>query len=73
MQTITCDVCRKKVDEPINGRTFFHYAEHEVCEACRDNLEMQVKSTIRTKDPFSYEWFNKLLLDNLAKSVSKSK
>ena len=73
MQTITCDVCRKKVDEPISGRSFFHYAEHEVCEACKDSLETQVRSIIRTKDPFSYEWFNKLLLDSLEKSISKGK
>jgi hypothetical protein len=73
MQTITCDICRKKVDEAITGRTFFYLAEHNICEACKDNLEVQIKQTVRTKDPFSYEWYNKLMLDCLGKSVSRGK
>ena len=73
MQTITCDVCRKKVDDPVTGRTFFYFGEHNVCEPCKDNLEVQVKNTVRTKDPFSYEWYKKMLLDSLTKSVSKGR
>ena len=73
MQTITCDVCRKKVDDSFTGRTFFYFAEHNVCEACRDNMESQIKSTVRTKDPFSYDWYNKVVVDTFAKAVSKGK
>ena len=73
MQTITCDVCRKKVDNPINDRTFFYVAQFNVCEACKDNLEFQIKPTVRTKNPFSYEWYGKLIQDSLTKSVSKGK
>jgi len=73
MLTINCDVCRKKVDEPITGRTFFYFAQYNVCEACRDNLEVQIKPTVRNKDPFDYEWYGKLIADNLSKSVSKGK
>ena len=73
MQTISCDVCRKKVDEAITGRTFFYHGQHNVCEACHDNMEVQIKSTVRTKEPFSYEWYNKLMMDSLGKSVSKGK
>jgi len=73
MQVITCDVCRKKVDDPMTGRTFFYYSQYEVCEACKDNLEVQIKSTVRTKDPFSYEWYGKLINDSLTKAVSKGR
>ena len=73
MQTISCDVCRKKVDDPMTGRTFFYFGQFNVCEACKDNLETQIKATVRTKDPFSYEWYGKLIADNLAKSVSKGR
>jgi len=73
MQTISCDVCKKKVDNPITNRTFFYLASNNICEACKDNLEVQLKPSVRTKDPFSYEWYNKLILDNLSKSVSKGK
>ena len=73
MQTITCDVCKKKVDNSFTDRNFFYFAEHNVCEACRDNMEAQIKATMRTKDPFSYEWYNKLRLDCFQKSVSKGR
>jgi len=73
MQTIVCDVCKKKMDDPITNRTFFYFAEHSVCENCRDNLEAQIKPTVRTKDPFSYEWYRKLIGDSLSKSVSKGR
>jgi hypothetical protein len=73
MQTISCDVCRKRVDNSITGRTFFYLGEHNICEACKDNLEFQIKPTVRTKDPFSYEWYTRLIMDSLSKSVSKGK
>ena len=73
MQTITCDVCKKKVDDPFTDRTFFYRAQVCICETCKDNLEFQIKSTVRTKDPFSYEWYNKLIEDSLAKSIQKGK
>jgi len=73
MQTIICDVCKKKMDDPITNRTFFYYAEHSVCEACKDNLEFQMKPTVRSKDPFSYEWYNKFVGDSFGKAVQKGK
>jgi len=73
MQIVYCDVCKKKVENSFNGRTFFYYGEHSVCEPCKDNLESQVKSTIRAKEPFSYEWYNKYIDDSLAKAIQKGK
>jgi len=73
MQTIACDVCKKKVEDAFTGRTFFYFAEHSVCESCKDNLESQIKSAVRGKDPFAYEWYNKFVGDALGKSVQKGK
>ena len=73
MQTITCDACKKKVDNPFTDRTFFYVGQHNICEACKVNLDEQIRSTVRTKDPFDYQWYSKLIMDNLAKSVSKGK
>jgi len=73
MQSVYCDVCKKKVENSISNRTFFYLAEHSVCEPCKDNLEIQMKPTVRTKDPFSYEWYNKLVGDSLVKAVQKGK
>jgi len=73
MQTINCDVCKKKIDNPITDRTFFYVSKHSICESCRDNLEAVLKSAVRTKDPFSYEWYDKMIFEHLAKSVSKGR
>jgi len=73
MKTLTCDVCRKKMDNPITGRTYFHLAHRDLCEACKDDLEFLVKPTVRTKDPFSYEWYNQLVQDSIEKAIQKGK
>jgi hypothetical protein len=73
MKTITCDVCRKKVEEPIVSRNYFHLAHRDLCEACKDDLELQIKPTVRTKDPFNYDWFDKLVQESIEKAIQKGK
>ena len=73
MITVSCDVCRKKMDDPVTGRTFFYVASHSICEPCKENLESQIRSTMRTKDPFAMDWYEKLLNDSLNKAVQKGK
>jgi hypothetical protein len=73
MQNVSCDICKKKVDNPMSGRSFFYYAEHSVCESCKDNLELQVKSAIRTKDPYSFDWYSKFVGDSITKAIQKGK
>ena len=73
MKTVTCDVCKKKVEEPVHRRNYFHLAHRDLCESCNDNLEFQIKPTIRTHDPFSYEWYNNLVQDSIEKAIQKGK
>jgi len=73
MQTITCDVCKKKIEDAVTGRTFFYFAEHSICEPCKDNLDVQLRTALRGKDPFTYEWYAKVVGDNISKSISKGK
>ena len=73
MQTISCDVCRKKIDDPITGLSFFYIGVHSICESCHDNLESTIKSTIRNKEPYAFDWYDKLLNDSLDKAVQKGK
>jgi hypothetical protein len=73
MQTITCDTCKKKVDDSKTGNALFYYANHSVCEVCKDNLELQIKTAIREKEPFSYEWYEKCVDDTITKSIQKGK
>jgi len=73
MITISCDVCKKKLDSPITGRDIFYYANHSICEPCKDNFEFQVKSTVRNKEPYATEWYEKYIGDSLDKAVSKGR
>ena len=73
MKTLTCDVCQNVLESPVPGRNYFHLAHRDLCESCRDKLELQVKPTIRTKAPFSYEWFTKVYQENIEKAIQKGK
>ncbi|MDR1238957.1 MAG: hypothetical protein LBK27_02485 [Treponema sp.] len=73
MKTLTCDVCRKTMQQPVTGRTFFHFAHRDVCESCRDALEITLRPAVRAKNPFNYEWYNRLLGDSLEKAVQRGK
>jgi len=73
MKVLSCDICKKKLDNPVTGRTYFHLAHRDVCESCKDSLEFAIKPTVRTKDPFSYDWYNKMYFDVMEKGVQKGK
>jgi len=73
MITITCDICKKKMDNPITGVTFHYYSNHSICEPCKDSLELQTKYAVRDKEPFLYDWYNKHMADALNKAVQKGK
>jgi len=73
MQIISCDVCKKKMDNLITGFTFFYIGKHSICESCKDNLELSIKSTVRNKEPFAMDWYDKLIDDSLEKAVQKGR
>jgi hypothetical protein len=73
MQSFYCDICKKKIDNPTSGTSFFYYAEHSICEPCKDNLEFQIKPAIRAKDPYTVDWYNKLVGDSISKAIQKGK
>ena len=73
MKTLTCDICKKKMEDPVTNRNFFHLEHRDLCEGCTDGLELQIKNTIRAKAPFGYEWYNKFVMDSVEKAIQKGK
>jgi hypothetical protein len=73
MQTIVCDVCKKKMDDPVTNKNFFYFGKHSICEPCRDGLDLVIRPVIRSKDPFVTDWYEKFVDDTLEKSVQKGK
>jgi hypothetical protein len=71
MKTLVCDVCKKTIQEPVVGRNYFHYAHRDICESCKDELELHLRPVIRTKQPFNYEWFDRVTQDSIEKAIQK--
>ena len=73
MELNYCDVCQNAVDPAVPTRTFFRVADIDICEACKDDLELAVKDTIRGKQPFDYGWYDELTMRILQEGVLKHK
>ena len=73
MRTLTCDVCKKVIQSPVQDRNYFVIAQRDICEPCHDKLELQLKPVIRTKSPFDYEWYNGLLQESIEKAMEEGK
>jgi hypothetical protein len=48
-------------------------AHRDICESCHDQLEASIKPVVRTKQPFDYGWYHKLVQENIEKAVQKGK
>jgi len=73
MVSIYCDACKKKMDDPQPNKDFFYYAGFGVCEECKDKLEYQVKPQVRAREPFSMEWYEKVINDTFGKAAQKGR
>ena len=73
MKTLTCDVCKQIIQQPVHLRNYFHLAHRDICEPCKDALELVLKPVIRTKTPFDYEWFYRLQSDLIEKAIQQGK
>ena len=73
MEVNYCDVCKKPVENPLPSRSIFRVADIDICESCKDDYELAVKTTIRGKQPFDYSWFDELSLKILREGMQKGK
>jgi hypothetical protein len=48
-------------------------AHRDICESCHDKLEVVLKPVVRTKQPFTYDWYLKLISESIEKAVQKGK
>jgi len=73
MKAIYCDVCKKAIENPIPTRTIFHFTDMDVCETCKDELDVAMKATVRTKAPFNYDWHDEVVLKILRDGVQRGR
>jgi hypothetical protein len=48
-------------------------AHRDICEPCHDQLEALIKPVVRTKQPFTYDWYTKLVQESIEKAIQKGK
>ncbi len=72
MKTLTCDVCKKAIHAPLKDRNYFHIEHRDLCEACKDKLEVSIKATMRKKHPFNYAWYERLMMDTIETAIKKN-
>jgi len=73
MKAIICDVCKKAVQQPIHRRNYFHLGHRDLCESCKEELDLVLRPVIRTREPFNYEWFNQVQQDLIEKAMEQGK
>lgn len=73
MEVNYCDVCKKPIETPLPGRSIFRVADIDICEPCKDELELAIKATMRGKQPFDYGWYDELSLKILREGIQKGK
>ncbi|WP_304241162.1 hypothetical protein [Gracilinema caldarium] len=73
MKTLVCDVCKRVIQNPIKDRNYFHIKDRDLCEPCKDQLEMVLKPVVRNKHPFNYEWYERIMTESIEKAVQKGK
>ena len=73
MRSLNCDVCHVLIEKPISGRNSFHLAHRDMCEVCHDKMQVQIKPVVRTKQPFNYDWYTRLVQESIEKAIQKGK
>jgi len=73
MKTLICDVCKAIITNAEKDRDYFHIANIDVCEHCKDDLDSSVKYTVRGKAPFDYQWYQDLVMQKLNDGMNRGK
>jgi len=73
MKVLYCDVCKDAIENPIADRNYFHIADFDICEGCKESLDRASRVTLRGKKPFDYHWFGDLTLNLLRDGQSRGK
>jgi hypothetical protein len=73
MEVNYCDVCKKPIESPVPTKSIYRVADIDLCEPCKDDLELAIKWTVRGKQPFDYAWYDEMNLKILREGIQKGK
>jgi len=73
MKSLTCDICKKSIQNPVSERNYYHLENRDICEPCKDSVDAAIKPVVRSKHPFNFAWYERVLMDTVEKAVAKGK
>ncbi|HUX41154.1 MAG TPA: hypothetical protein VMV83_08340 [Rectinemataceae bacterium] len=73
MKKLTCDACGHEIESPSPDRNYFHIEDWDVCEPCKESIEMEIRPIMRGKVPFDYDWYRDLMIKSIAQHNAKLK
>ena len=73
MKTLYCDICKKELVNPVSGRTYWHFREYDVCEPCKDAINLKLRPVLRKHVPYSQEWYENEFMAIIEKGVSSTR
>jgi len=73
MKALYCDICKKELHNPVVERSYYHIREFEICETCKDALDMRLRPVVREHFPYSVEWYEQQVVGLIERGVSTSR
>lgn len=70
MKTLHCDVCRAELENPISGRTYWHIREYDICEDCKDSIELKLRRLLRSRLPYSQDWYENEFIGLIQRGIT---
>lgn len=71
MDTLTCDVCKKVLTNPVTERTYWHFQTYDVCDECKDDMEWKLRPIVRAHYPFDVAWHQQLVSNCISDAVKQ--
>ncbi len=73
MKSLYCDICKKEISTPVNGRTVFFIREFDVCEPCKDVIDAKLRPILRKHAPYAADWYEHQVVSLIERGVSTSR
>ena len=59
--TITCDVCKKPIENADREENYFTIRDRDICKPCKKQFDRDFEDELETKMPYTFEmektWF----------------
>ncbi len=69
MLTITCDVCKKDIEDAEKDVNYFTFRNLDICRPCKKKFDRDMEDRMEEVDPFHFHHYWKTYNKELMKAV----